>query len=69
MPLPTTGANLIAETNLSDDDLLLYSLARKGYGSVAELNKMDTPEFYDLVEFEGIISAIEAHHINEARRG
>ena len=45
------------------------SLARKGYGSVIELNTLDTDAFLDLVEFEQMTSAIERHQYEEASNG
>ena len=66
--MPATCENLIAKTNLSDDDAMIFYLSKQGYGSILELNKFDTPEFLDLVEFEEITNAIESHHTRESRR-
>lgn len=57
------------ETNLSDDMMTICALSKKGYGSVAELKAMDTPEFLDVVEFEQMSSAIEQHEYEQARNG
>lgn len=46
-------------TNISDVDMTIMSLARKGYGSVNEVGEWDTKQFLDAVEFESIISDIE----------
>ena len=51
---------------MSDVDMTIMQLCKKGYGSLAELNDLDTPEFLDLVEFESIINDIEQHHIDGA---
>lgn len=47
---------------------MIFTLARKGYGSIAELSEMDTPEFLDLVEFERIQQDIEQYKIQERER-
>jgi hypothetical protein len=54
-------------SNVSDDDATLFHLARRGYGSVAELEQMDTPQFLDLVEFECIQNDIELYQIQQNR--
>ena len=46
----------------------LFSLSKQGYGSIAELENMDTPEFLDLIEFEQITGAIERYEINKASK-
>jgi hypothetical protein len=48
--------------------MTIFYLAKQGYGSLSELRAMDTKEFLDLVEYEQISSAIERHHIKEARK-
>lgn len=48
---------------------MLLSLVRRGYGSLAELKQLDTPELLDIVEFEQIANAIEAHEMEQARNG
>lgn len=48
--------------------MMLFHLAKVGYGNIAELKELDTPEFLDLVEFEQISNAIERHSIAEASR-
>lgn len=59
----------VGYTNVPGDDATVYHLARKGYGSVAELHRMDTPEFLDLIEFERIQQDIEAYHMQQSERG
>jgi len=49
--------------------MTLFSLAKNGYGSIAELEQMDTPEFLDLVEFVHISNAIERYQIDRASNG
>ena len=41
--------------------MTIMALAKKGYGTLKELNELDTPEFLDLVEYEHICSDIEQH--------
>lgn len=41
--------------------MTIMALARKGYGSIRDLNELDTPEFLDMVEYEHICSDIERH--------
>ena len=52
----------MAFTNVSDDDATMFHLARRGYGSLAELEQMDSPQLLDLVEFEHIQNDIELYH-------
>ena len=66
--MPVAEPSLIAKTNISDDDLMIFYLSKQGYGSIAEINDFDTTEFLDLVEFEHITNAIEGYQIKEARR-
>ena len=61
--------SLIEKTNVSDDDMKIFYLAKQGYGSIAEIRELDTKEFLDLVEFEQITKAIEQYSIAEASRG
>jgi len=44
-------------------------LVKKGYGSLKEIQSLDTDEFLDCIEFEEIQSAIECHLIEEANNG
>jgi hypothetical protein len=52
---------------VSDDDATLFHLARRGYGSLQELERMDTPQFLDLVEFEHIQNDIELYHMQQGK--
>jgi hypothetical protein len=61
------GGDYVAFTNVSDEDATLFHLARRGYGSIAELELMDTPQFLDLVEFEHIQNDIELYHVQRSR--
>ena len=51
---------MIAFSNVSDEAMTVFHLARKGYATIREIEAMDTPEFLDLVEFESIALDIEA---------
>jgi len=48
--------------------MTLFSLSKQGYGSILELEQLDTPEFLDLIEFEQIAGAIERYEINKASK-
>jgi len=37
-------------------------LARKGYGSLAEMRELDTPDVLDLIEYEHIQNDLERYH-------
>lgn len=54
-------------TNVDEDTATILHLARKGYGSVSELNQLDTPELLDIIEFENIQQDIEKYLIDESR--
>lgn len=43
-------------------------LASAGYGSIAEIEAMDTPQFLNLVEMEHIKADVAAHHRRMAER-
>ena len=45
------------------------ALVRAGYGSLEELESLDTPEYLDIVEFEMIRSDIEDYEAQRARNG
>jgi hypothetical protein len=47
--------------------LTACSLSRAGYGTLSEIEKLDTPDFLDLVEFERINRDIEKHLIDRER--
>jgi len=46
----------------------IFYLSKQGYGSIAEIQDLDTPEFLDLIEFEQISNAIEKYYMSEAQR-
>ena len=54
-------------TNVSDDDAAMFYLARRGYGSLADLQEWDTPQLLDVMEYEHIQSDIEHYHIQQAQ--
>jgi hypothetical protein len=45
----------------------LFSLSKKGYGSIKELQEWDTDQFLDAVEFESICADIEYYEMNKAQ--
>jgi len=40
---------------------MIFMLAKKGYGTVNELNEWDTPQLLDAIEFEHIQNDIQRH--------
>ena len=56
-------------TNIPDERATLYYLVREGYGTIAELEQMDTTEYLDLIEHEQIRQDIELYHMQQARNG
>ena len=44
-------------------------LVKAGIGSLAEVQRLDTREFLDCLEYEEIQNAIEGHLIEEASNG
>jgi len=39
----------------------MFALVKAGYGSLAEVEAMDTVDFLDAIEFEQITADIQAH--------
>lgn len=39
----------------------MFALVKAGYGSLAEVEAMDTTDFLDAIEFEQITADIQAH--------
>lgn len=56
-------------TNLSDLNILYFSLVKKGYGTLKEVRGFDTPELFDIVEYESIMADIENLAIEDSRNG
>ena len=44
-------------------------LVKSGYGSLKEIEELDTPQFLDCLENEEIRNTIEQHIIDEAQNG
>ncbi len=57
----------MAFSNVADDDATIFYLARKGYGSVDELDQWDSPRIMDAVEFEAIQNDIELYEYEQSR--
>ena len=53
--------DFIAHTNVSDDDMSIFYLAKKGYGTVNEIMEWDTKQFLDAIEYESIESSISRY--------
>lgn len=45
----------------------MFSLVKAGYGSLAEIEAMDTTEFLDAIEFEQISADIHHYKMEQAR--
>jgi len=45
----------------------MFSLSKKGYGSLAEVRKLDTDELLSIIEYENIISDIETLEMEETK--
>lgn len=54
----------IRKTNVDDLTFTMAFLVRQGYGTMKEIQSLDTPEFLDLVEVEMIRMDIERHKID-----
>ena len=54
-------------TNLSDTDILLFSIVKKGYCNLIEAKELDTPELLKILEYESIMSDIESLAIDDSR--
>lgn len=59
---------MILFTNLDDEKITLLSLVKAGYGSLAELEALDTDDFLDLVEFESISKNIKTHYVEKVHK-
>ena len=46
--------------------MAMFALVKAGYGSLAEIEAMDTTEFLDAIEFEQITAEIQAHKMKGA---
>jgi len=49
--------------------LTYLALSKAGYGSLAELRDLDTPDLLDIVEFEMMTSDIESYKMEQASNG
>lgn len=58
----------IRQTNLDDYMMTACMLVKAGFGSLAEIQELDTEDFLDLVEFMQISNEIEKYQIDEAKR-
>jgi hypothetical protein len=45
------------------------SLSKRGYGTLEQIEALDTPEFLDIVEYEMISSAIEDYELEKVKNG
>ena len=59
----------VEHTNLSDINILYFSLVKKGYGTLYEVKELDTPELLDIIEYESIMNDIENLVIEDSKNG
>ena len=53
--------------NISELNLLFFSLVKKGYGSLNEVKEFDTNEIMQILEYEYILNGIEQLEYEESR--
>lgn len=56
------------QSNVSDVDMTIFFLSKKGYGSIDDIEMWDTPRFLDVLEYERIVTSIE-RHVYESAKG
>jgi len=61
IPQAGGGENFIVRTNLDSYMMQCCNLSKAGFGSIREIKEMDTPEFFDLLEYEAISNDIYAY--------
>ncbi|MDM8920750.1 hypothetical protein QU870_31215, partial [Escherichia coli] len=59
----------VKSSNISDDMSMYLALSKAGYGPYHELVKLDTPELFDMLEFENISADIQHYEMEKARNG
>jgi len=57
----------VKKTNISDYMSACLFLVKKGYGSLKEIQNLDTSPFLDCLEFEEIQNAVESHIMEEVK--
>lgn len=48
---------------------MYLALSKAGYGSYKELIELDTPEIFDMLEFENISADIQHYEVEKAKNG
>jgi len=48
---------------------MYLALSKAGYGSYKELIELDTPELFDMLEFENISADIQHYQMENAKNG
>lgn len=54
-------------TNLDDYSMSCMSLVKAGYGSLKEIQELDTKEFLDCIEYENINNTVQNFIYEDAR--
>lgn len=65
--VPKGRENYVISTNVSGYSSQCFSLVRAGYGSLAQVQDMDSTDFLDALEYEEIIRNIEQHMMDDAK--
>jgi len=55
------GVNYIKETNLDSFTMQVCNLVKAGFGSLREIEELDSDRFLDLIEYEAISMDINAY--------
>lgn len=63
--LPKGREDYVVFTNITGYTAQCFSLVRAGYGTLSEVQDMDSPDFLDAIEYGDIISSIEDHVIDQ----
>lgn len=53
--------------NISELNLLFFSLVKKGYGSLQEVKEFDTDEIMQILEYEYLLNGIEQLEYEESK--
>ncbi len=52
-------------TNIDEYNIQAFALVKEGFGSILEVNKLDTDDFLDAIEYLNIQGEIEAYEIKQ----
>lgn len=49
--------------------MIFLGLVKRGYGTLKEIEAMDTPEILDIIEYENIIASIDHYEMEQVKNG